>query len=80
MHTLNFFSTFLCKHYVTYIVFNNIVTLNSPMFNIKYLFLLLLQLTVELYEILENVDKASEHMYMMNPISDFLYPLLISVT
>lgn len=33
----------------------------------------LIELTVELYEILENVDKASEHMYMMNPISDFLY-------
>ncbi|XP_029639982.1 mediator of RNA polymerase II transcription subunit 23 [Octopus sinensis] len=33
----------------------------------------LIELTVELYEILENVDKVSEHMHLMDAISDFLY-------
>ena len=33
----------------------------------------LLDLTVELYEILANVDKASEHLHYMDPITDFLY-------
>ncbi|KAK6167600.1 hypothetical protein SNE40_021588 [Patella caerulea] len=33
----------------------------------------LLDLTVELYQILLNVDKASEHLHLMDPISDFLY-------
>ncbi|XP_074643703.1 mediator of RNA polymerase II transcription subunit 23-like [Tubulanus polymorphus] len=33
----------------------------------------LLELTVELYEILANVDKASDHLSYMDPISDFLY-------
>ena len=33
----------------------------------------LLDLTVELYEILANVDKSSEHLQYMDPITDFLY-------
>ncbi|KAK3781044.1 hypothetical protein RRG08_046348 [Elysia crispata] len=33
----------------------------------------LLELTVELYEILLNVDKASEHLHHMDPICDYLY-------
>ncbi|XP_064625436.1 mediator of RNA polymerase II transcription subunit 23-like [Lineus longissimus] len=33
----------------------------------------LLELTVELYEILENVDKGTEHIKYMDSISDFLY-------
>lgn len=34
-----------------------------------------MQLTVELYEILQNVDKTGEHLRFLDPISDFLYPL-----
>ncbi|CAG5128947.1 unnamed protein product, partial [Candidula unifasciata] len=33
----------------------------------------LLELTVELYEILLNVDKASEHLFHMDAICDYLY-------
>jgi len=33
----------------------------------------LLDLTVELYEILANVDKYSEHLHYMDTITDFLY-------
>lgn len=29
---------------------------------------------MELYEILLNVDKASEHLYHMDAICDYLYP------
>ena len=37
----------------------------------------ILQLTTELYEILEIVDKSSDHLYYMDPITDFLYPFKI---
>ncbi|ELT94621.1 hypothetical protein CAPTEDRAFT_178592 [Capitella teleta] len=33
----------------------------------------LLELTVELYEMLENVDKSVDHLHHMDPITDFLY-------
>ena len=34
-----------------------------------------LQLTVELYEMLEVVNRKVEHLRFVDPISDFLYPL-----
>ena len=36
-----------------------------------------LQLVVELYEILVNVDKTCDHLRYLDPITDFLYPLTI---
>ena len=42
-------------------------------------FLSFFQLTVELYEMLETVDKFNSHLRFMDPISDFLYPSLIAV-
>jgi len=35
-----------------------------------------LQLTVELYEMLEAVNRKNEHLRFMDPISDFLYPFI----
>jgi len=32
------------------------------------------QLTVELYEMLEAINRKVEHLHFMDPISDFLYP------
>ena len=34
------------------------------------------QLTVELYEMLEAVNRKVEHLRFMDPISDFLYPYI----
>jgi len=37
------------------------------------------QLTVELYEMLEAVNRKVEHLRFMDPISDFLYPFTVSL-
>lgn len=34
------------------------------------------QITVLLYELLEVVDRASDHLHHMDTITDFLYPLI----
>ena len=49
------------------IYFINVIKLQNVFFCI-------FQLTIELYEMLENVDSSNEHMRFMDPISDFLYP------
>jgi len=38
-----------------------------------------LQLTVELYEMLEAVNRKVQHLRFMDPISDFLYPFMESL-
>lgn len=35
----------------------------------------LLQITIELYEMLEKVDKTGADLKFVDPICDFLYPL-----
>lgn len=40
----------------------------------------MLGLTVELYELLEQVDKSVTHLKYMDPICDLLYPLLKRIT
>jgi len=35
-----------------------------------------MQLTVELYEMLEAVNRKVDHLHFIDPISDFLYPFL----
>jgi len=38
--------------------------------------MLSMQLTVELYEMLEAINRKVEHLRFIDPISDFLYPSL----
>ena len=55
------------------ILYGQNISLSNPFIIFKYIYF---QLTVELYEMLEIMDKCNEHLRFMDPISDFLYPFL----